>query len=355
MTVPGLSTVVYVSDSRIPRSQRAPGISLRAPQPSDVSRGRMHVSATVSGSSFYEVTFQRRVGHGPWRTDRHGRLGAVPGLRRRQHAATGHSGEVPRGGPRQRRHTGAAPSARSARVPSPSIRISSPAGPTVTAIDPVHLEAAVDPERAAQSVTFQRRVGSGAWTTLGTDTSSPAYTLTDDVSELPIGTSVSYRAVLHEGSLPTVTSAPVTVTTADPVPLRTSVTVAGSLQSELGCPERLAARVRRHPPGLRHLGRPVARHLHPPGRQLRVEGRDQRLVGRELRRRRRVGRRQPRAERPDGRRHLRLHVGPGDPRAERGAGRVAADGTHPDGHLTGKAMGGTVPVQRHSTEPEEEP
>ena len=107
----------------------------------------------------------------------------------------------------------------------------------MTAIDPVRLEAAVDPERAAQSVTFQRRVGSGAWTTLGTDTSSPAYTLTDDVSDLPIGTSVSYRAVLHEGSLPTVTSAPVTVTTADPVPLRNSVTVAGSLQSELGCPD----------------------------------------------------------------------------------------------------------------------
>jgi hypothetical protein len=28
----------------------------------------MHVAATVAGSSFYEVTFQRRVGHGPWRS-----------------------------------------------------------------------------------------------------------------------------------------------------------------------------------------------------------------------------------------------------------------------------------------------
>ena len=100
----------------------------------------------------------------------------------------------------------------------------------------MHLEATVDPERATQRVTFQRRVGAGPWTTLGTDTSSPAYTLSDDVSDLPIGTSVSYRAVLREGSLPSVTSAPVTVTTADPVPLRTSVTLAGNLQSELGCP-----------------------------------------------------------------------------------------------------------------------
>jgi alpha-amylase len=221
---------------RIPRSHRAPGISLRAPQPSEVSRGRMHVAASVDGSSFYEVTFQRRVGHGPWRT-----IGTDdsapyqvfddvstmrPGTPVAYRAAVLDNAGHSRGTP-----------ARSARVPSPAVRISSPAGPTVTAIDPVHLVAAVDPERATQSVTFQRRIGTGAWTTLGTDTSSPAYTLSDDVSALPLGTSVSYRAVLHEGSLPAVTSAPVTVTTADPVPLRNSVTVAGSLQSEIGCSE----------------------------------------------------------------------------------------------------------------------
>ena len=236
VTVPGLSTVVYRSDARIPSSHRAPGISLRAPRPSDVSRGRMHVAASVEGSSFYEVTFQRRVGHGPWRsigTDDSAPYQVFddvstlrPGTSVDYRAAVLDNAGHTRG-----------TSARSARVPSPSVWITSPAGATATAIDPVHLEAAVDPERAAQSVTFQRRVGSGAWTTLGTDTSSPAYTLSDDVSALPIGTTVSYRAVLHEGSLPTVTSAPVTVTTADPVPLRNSVTVAGSLQSELGCPD----------------------------------------------------------------------------------------------------------------------
>ncbi len=234
--VPGLSTVVYASNSRIPRSRTAPGIRLAAPQPSDVSRGRMHVAATVAGSSFYEVTFQRRVAHGRWQ-----RIGTDdsapyqvfddvstlrPGTKVDYRAAVLDNAGHTRG-----------TSPRSTRVPSPSVRITSPAGPTVTAIDPVHLDAAVDPERAAQSVTFQRRVGSGAWTTLGTDSSSPAYTLADDVSALPIGTSLSYRAVLREGSLPTVTSAPVTVTTADPVPLRTSVTVAGGLQSELGCPD----------------------------------------------------------------------------------------------------------------------
>ncbi|WP_051551633.1 alpha-amylase family glycosyl hydrolase [Nocardioides sp. URHA0020] len=235
VTVPGLSTTVYASDARIPRSHRAPDLRLRAPRPSEVSRGRMHVAADVAGSSFYEVTFQRRTGRGPWRTigtddsapyqvfDDVSTLRPGTGVEYRA-AVLDNAG-----------HTrGTAP--RSARVPSPTIRLASPAGPTVTAIDPVRLDAAVDPERATQSVTFQRRLGSGAWTTLGTDTSSPAYTLSDDVSDLPIGTAVTYRAVLHERSLPAVTSAPVTVTTADPVPLRDSVTVAGSLQSELGCP-----------------------------------------------------------------------------------------------------------------------
>ncbi|MBZ5739441.1 alpha-amylase family glycosyl hydrolase [Nocardioides mangrovi] len=236
VTVPALSTVVYVSDRRIARSTHAPGIRLRTPAPSDVSRGRMHVAADVAGSSFYEVTFQRRVGHGPWRsigTDDSApyqvfddvsdlRAGTPVAYRAAVLDNAGHT-------------RGTAP--RAARVPSPSVTITSPSGATVTAIDPVQLEATVDPERSTQSVTFQRRVGSGAWTTLGTDTSSPAYTFVDDVSDLPIGTQVSYRAVLHEGSSPVVTSAPVTVTTAEPTPGRDSVTVAGSLQSELGCPD----------------------------------------------------------------------------------------------------------------------
>ncbi|GAA1780226.1 hypothetical protein GCM10009795_028080 [Nocardioides hankookensis] len=235
VALPGLSSAVYVGQARIPRSQRAPGIHLRAPRPSAVSRGRMHVSARVGGSSFYEVTFQRQVGDRGWRT-----IGTDdsapyqvfddvssmrPGTKVSYRAAVLDNAGHRRGTP-----------ARTARVPSPTVRIASPAGSTVTAIDPVQLEAAVDPERSTQSVTFQRRVGTGAWTTLGTDTSSPAYTFTDDVSALAVGTSVTYRAVLREGSLPTVTSAPVTVTTAAPTPARDSVTVAGSLQSELGCP-----------------------------------------------------------------------------------------------------------------------
>lgn len=235
LTVPPLSTVVYATTSAIPRSRQAPAITLNAPAPSAVDRGRMQVGASVAGSSFYEVTFQRRAGHGRWRT-----IGTDdsapyqvfddvstlrPGTAVEYRAAVldnaGHTrGTAPRG----------------TRVPSPAIRITSHSGSEVVAIEPVRLEATVVPERASQSVTFQRRIGSGPWTTLTTDTSSPAYTYTDDVSDLPVGSTVSYRAILHEGSLPTVTSAPVTVTTTDPVPKHDSVTVAGDLQSELGCP-----------------------------------------------------------------------------------------------------------------------
>lgn len=126
---------------------------------------------------------------------------------------------------------------RSTAVPAPLVTVSTPAdGGTVTNIDPVTVKATVDPERATQSVRFERSVAGGPWQDLGTDTSSPDYVVTDDVSDLPLGTSVRYRAVLLENGS-SVTSAPVTVTTAEPKPVKNSVTVAGSLQSEIGCPE----------------------------------------------------------------------------------------------------------------------
>src|SRR5215207_2380334 len=66
LTVPPLSTVVYVSAGRIPHSKAAPSISLDAPAPAAESRGRMQVTANVAGSSFYEVTFYARVAGGEW-------------------------------------------------------------------------------------------------------------------------------------------------------------------------------------------------------------------------------------------------------------------------------------------------
>ncbi|GAB3989308.1 hypothetical protein GCM10029978_114070 [Actinoallomurus acanthiterrae] len=235
VTVPPLSAVVYLADGRIPASKAAPAIRLDAPAPADVSHGRMRVGANVAGSSFAEVTFQAKIGNGPWQpigTDDnapyqvfHDTSGYRTGTPLRYRAVVldnaGHTrwSDV-----------------RSTAVPAPSVTVTAPKdGGTVTSIDPVTVQAGIDPERATQSVRFQRSVGGGAWEDLGTDTSSPDYVVTDDVSKLPLGTHVRYRAILIEPGSRPVTSAPVTVTTAEPKPARDHVTLAGSLQSEIGC------------------------------------------------------------------------------------------------------------------------
>ena len=234
--VAGLSTVVYRSVDRIARSRHAPKIGLTEPAPAEISHGRIHVGANVRGASFYEVTFQRRLGrHGAWRTigvddsapyqvyDDVSQL--RPGRKVAYRAAVLDNAGHRRGS-----------AARSTVVPRTAITISAPAdGGTVNNVDPFTVSAAVDPERPLQSVAFERSVAGGPWTSLGTDSSAPAYTVTDDVSALPLGTSVRYRAVLSEHGVVQATSAPSTVTTALPQPAVGSVTVAGSLQSELGC------------------------------------------------------------------------------------------------------------------------
>lgn len=237
LTLPGLSSAVYVATDPMPRSAAAPRIALTRPSPSPVSWGRVHVRARVSGSAFAEVTFQRRLdGHGKWRTIGvddsapyqvfHDVTALPPGLPVQYRAAVldsaGH-------------HRGSA--VRTLRVPRTQVTVTAPAdGGTVSSIDPVTITATVDPERSLQAVEFERSVAAGPWNSLGTDSSAPVYLITDDVSGLPLGTTVRYRATLSEQRVVQRTSAPVTVTTAEPSPAVDSVTVAGSLQDELGCP-----------------------------------------------------------------------------------------------------------------------
>ena len=75
------------------------------------------------------------------------------------------------------------------------------------------------------------------WVTVETDNSSPVYTYYDDLSNVPVGTVIQYRAILREPDGTRVVSPVRTVTRTTPTPLVDSVTVAGSLQSEIGCPE----------------------------------------------------------------------------------------------------------------------
>ncbi|WP_121257279.1 alpha-amylase family glycosyl hydrolase [Nocardioides ferulae] len=236
VSLPALSTGVYALVGRVPESRRAPQVKIGRVSPAAVARSRMQVPARVGGTSFNEVTFSARVAGGRWHsigTDDtrpyrvfHDVSDLAPGVRLRYRAAVldnaGHS--------RTSRPVGS-------RVPSPSITVNAPGAGTVSAIDPLTVAATVDPERPTQSVRFERAVGDGDWQTIGTDTSSPAYQVTDDVSDLPLGTELRYRAILLEPGAPEVTSAEVVVTTAPPTPARDTVTLVGDLQSEVGCPE----------------------------------------------------------------------------------------------------------------------
>ena len=98
------------------------------------------------------------------------------------------------------------------------------------------MEAVPDPERATQTVRFQRSLDGAAWETVRIDRSSPAYVYYDDLSNVAVGTVIRYRAILTEPDGTRVRSAVRTVTRTAPAPLVNSVTVAGQLQSEIGCP-----------------------------------------------------------------------------------------------------------------------
>jgi alpha-amylase len=196
LTVPPLSAVVYSSAGRIPRSAAAPAITLGQPAPSAEARTRLHVTADVAGSSFAEVTFYARAGHGSWTpigTDDNAPYGVY-------HDVT----NLPAGAPLQYRavvldnagHTRTS-GARSATVPTPLVTIEAPAeGGNVRGT--VEVRAVVDPERGSNVVRIERRVAGGAWTAVATDSSSPAYTAFDDLTPLNLaaGASVEYRAVL---------------------------------------------------------------------------------------------------------------------------------------------------------------
>ncbi|MEV4351829.1 alpha-amylase family glycosyl hydrolase [Actinoplanes sp. NPDC049596] len=197
VTVPPLSTVVYASTGRIPTSKAAPAVSLGALTP---AAGRIQVPATVAGSSFAEVTFYARSGHGRWTpigTDDnapyqvfHDVSGLRPGTPVEYRAVV-----LDNAG-----HTGTS-TTRTARVPAPSLTIEAPAeGANVRGT--VEVRAVADPERSTHVVRFERSIAGAAWTPIGRDSSSPAYTVFDNLTplNLPAGTQIRYRAILNEGS-----------------------------------------------------------------------------------------------------------------------------------------------------------
>jgi alpha-amylase len=232
VTVPALSAVVYQASGRIPHSKTAPAITLDEPAAATADNGRVHVKATVAGSSFYEVTFEARVADGQWQSI--GTDDTAPFQVFHDVAAldAGTPVEYRATVLDNSRHTATSATV-SADVPAPLLTLTKPVedGSVPGAVD---LTATVSPEKADYAVSFERSVDGGdSWSTIGTDDSSPAYSVTDDVSALERGTPVQYRASMSGPGFSVVSA--VWTHTAGETPQPTSVTVAGSLNQAMGC------------------------------------------------------------------------------------------------------------------------
>jgi hypothetical protein len=101
----------------------------------------------------------------------------------------------------------------------------------------VEVSAVASPEKADYVVRFERSISGGEWSNIGADNSSPAYTAVDDLGALavPDGTQLRYRALMSVPGAGEVASETRTVVAGE-LPQPASVTVAGSLNSEMGCP-----------------------------------------------------------------------------------------------------------------------
>jgi len=207
VTVGPLSTVVYVSKKHIPRSAAAPPVSLDVPAE---GRDRLEVRADVAGDSFYEVTFLAKIGDGAWQdigTDDnapyrvfHDVSDIAPGTTIQYRAVVLDNAN----------HTSSS-SVRSATVAAPAIVLEAPnEGQRVRGT--VEVRAVAIPEHSNYVVAFERSVDGGPFTPIGTDDSSPVYTVFDDTSGLADGSQVTYRAVLTYAPGQTVTSDTRTVT-----------------------------------------------------------------------------------------------------------------------------------------------
>jgi glycosidase len=193
VTLPALSAVVYRAKDRLPRSRSAPSVSLTAPA---TGRDRLEVSAHLGSDQFAEVTFLAKTGHGGWRdigTDDNAPYRVFHDVSDIAPGTTVQYRSVVLDNAGHTRSSGV----RSARIAQPALTLVKPAeGSNVRG--GADLEASVVPEHASDVVVFERRIGSGPWTTVYRDSSSPAYTFRDTFSaDLPTGTQISYRATLN--------------------------------------------------------------------------------------------------------------------------------------------------------------
>ncbi len=199
ITVPPLSTVVYRSVQRIPTSPAAPSIAIAAPAEGGSGRDRLEVRADVGGDSFYEVTFEARVGGGEWRpigTDDNAPSRVFHDVSRLTPGTAVQYRATVLDNDRNQRTS----AVRNAVVAPPSLTLEAP-NEDGRVRGEVEVRATATPELTHYVVRFERQVGGGAWTAIDDpDDSSPVYTAFDDTTGLPDGSRVGYRAILDYGS-----------------------------------------------------------------------------------------------------------------------------------------------------------
>jgi glycosidase len=198
ITVPPLSTVVFRSVQGIPTSAAAPPIAIAEPAEGGSDFDRLEVRADVGGDSFYEVSFEAKVATGDWRyigTDDnapyrvfHDVSRLAPGTAL-QYRATVLDND-------RNQRTSAI---RNATVAPPQLVLEAPREDGRVR-GKVEVRATATPELPHYVVRFERQVDGGAWTTVGSDSSSPVYTAFDDTTGLPDGARVTYRAILDYGA-----------------------------------------------------------------------------------------------------------------------------------------------------------
>jgi alpha-amylase len=230
VTLAPLSTVVYRAKDTLPRSKSAPSVSLNVPAQ---GRDRLEVSANLSSDAFAEVTFLAKAGNGSWRdigTDDnapyrvfHDVSDIAPGTQVQYRAIV-----------LDNAHHSRSSAVRSTTVSPPAIALEAPPD-NGRVRGTVEVRAIATPDHASYSVTFLRSVNGGPFVAVGTDSSSPVYTVFDDTSSLPDAASVRYRAVLTYAPGKTVTSDTRTVTVVQ-TPVTTAIVHYKRTANDYGTP-----------------------------------------------------------------------------------------------------------------------
>ena len=232
VTVPPLSVVAYRAADLMPLAAEAPAISLTDAVPAADAPDRMSVTATVAVDAYAEVSFWAKSGKGwefigtddnaPYRVYQD--VSALkPGAAVEYVAVVAdNAGHTQTSDPL----TGV--------VAAPTVSLTSPQVGATLGTSPV-ISAAVSPDRPGTSVSFERQVPGGEWQAIGADDSAPAYSVTDDASDIASGTDVLYRAIVTQGDV-TVRSTAVSArggAAAQP----DEVALPGTVNSAMGCGE----------------------------------------------------------------------------------------------------------------------